>query len=181
MMTKIVPENAKKVFEGVLYDVYQWKQEMYDGSFTTFEKVARKSSAGVLIVIGSKIIVLQQKQPGREHYYPSLPGGRVEEGEDIESAVKREVLEELEMLVESFGNSKLYFHDTIFIAHNCKKVSEPVLDNGEKIKVELWSFDEWLQLCRDKKFAVPVELKFLMYEVLLDENKKEKLKKKIFG
>jgi hypothetical protein len=29
------PASAKKVFEGVLYDVYQWPQKLYDGSTAT--------------------------------------------------------------------------------------------------------------------------------------------------
>ncbi len=184
----IVPKNSKKVFEGVLFDVYQWQQRMYDGSFTMFEKVVRKSSVGAICVVEDKIIVLQQEQPGRKNSYSSLPGGRVDEGEDILTAVKRELLEELgykadewELLVESFGDSKIYFHDSIFIAKKCRKVAEPKLDNGEKFDVESKSFDEWLQLCKDRRFAVPVELKFMMYEALLDESKKEELRKKIFG
>ena len=184
----IVPENSKKVFEGVLFDVYQWQQKMYDGSFATFEKVVRKSSAGVICVVEDKIVVLQQEQPSRNGVYPSLPGGRVDDGEDVLVAAKRELLEELgyesedwELLVESFGNSKLYFHDSIFVAKKCRRVTEPKLDNGEKFDVELKNFDEWLQLCKDRRFAVPVELKFMMYEALLDEDKKEELRKKIFG
>ena len=184
----IVPKNSKKVFEGVLFDVYQWQQKMYDGSFATFEKVVRKSSAGVICVVENKIVVLQQEQPGRGSAYPSLPGGRGDDGEDVLVAAKRELLEELgyeaenwELLVESFGNSKLYFHDSIFVAKKCRQATKPKLDSGEKFDVKLKSFDEWLQLCKDRRFAVPVELKFMMYEALLDENKKEELRKKIFG
>ena len=32
-----IPENAKKVFTGQVFDVYQWEQEMFDGSKATFE------------------------------------------------------------------------------------------------------------------------------------------------
>lgn len=32
-----LPPQAKKVFTGQIFDVYQWEQEMYDGSFETFE------------------------------------------------------------------------------------------------------------------------------------------------
>ncbi|KKP89624.1 MAG: NUDIX hydrolase [Candidatus Moranbacteria bacterium GW2011_GWC2_37_73] len=30
--TQLIPEHAKKVFSGTFFDVYQWEQEMFDGS-----------------------------------------------------------------------------------------------------------------------------------------------------
>lgn len=36
-----IPENAKLVFKGKIFDTYQWEQEMYDGSRVTFEKIKR--------------------------------------------------------------------------------------------------------------------------------------------
>lgn len=32
-----IPSQAECVFSGVRSDVYQWNQEMYDGSFQVFE------------------------------------------------------------------------------------------------------------------------------------------------
>ena len=40
----VIPHNAKKVFNGILFDVYQWKQKMFDNSIKTFEMLKRKSS-----------------------------------------------------------------------------------------------------------------------------------------
>jgi len=34
---RLVPEEAKLVFKGIIYDVYQWEQKMFDGTFSTFE------------------------------------------------------------------------------------------------------------------------------------------------
>ena len=187
-MTKIVPENAKKVFEGVLFDTYQWKQEMYDGSKAIFEKLVRKPSVEVIAIVDNKIIVLKQKQPGRENGFYGLPAGRVDDGERMQQAAKRELLEEtgyqsesMNLLVEFFGNSKIYFHEQVFIAQNCQKITEQKLDGGEKIEVEFWSFDQWLQLCRDTTSVMPFGYRMMMYEALLDKDKKEELKNKIFG
>ena len=41
---KGLPENAKLVFKGVLFDTWQWEQELFDGSYSTFEVVVRKGS-----------------------------------------------------------------------------------------------------------------------------------------
>ena len=59
---------------------------------------------------------------------------------------------------------------------NPKKECEPKLDAGEKIQEKWVSFEEFLQLARNKNFAVPTHLKFLMYEALLDQNKFDELK-----
>ena len=52
-----IPEHAKKVFEGVLFDVYQWEQECFDGSHATFEAVERLGSVNVIPVVGDKILI----------------------------------------------------------------------------------------------------------------------------
>ena len=182
-----IPKNAKQVFKGVIFNTYQWPQEMFDGTVSIFEMVERKSTVDVIAVLGDKIIVLRQEQPGRSAY-PSLPGGRVEEGQTPEIAARAELLQEtgyeaggMELFCEFFGDSKVHFHQSIFIARNCTKVSEKNLDSGEKIEMELNDFESFLQLCRNDKFAVSVYMKFMMYEALLDESKKEDLRKKIFN
>ncbi len=182
----IVPKNAKNVFRGILWDVYQWEQKMYDGSFTTFEKLIRKPSVEVVAVVDNKIIVLKEVQPGRKEYF-GMPAGRVDEGEEMIAAAERELLEEtghqaeeLELFAEFFGDSKIYFHEQVYIGRNCKKITEQKLDNGEKIEVEFWNFEKWLQLCRDSRSVMPFGFRMLMYEALLDEKKKRELKNKIF-
>ena len=47
---KIIPDEAEKVFNGVLFDVYQWQQEMYDGSYATFERLRRADTAAVICI-----------------------------------------------------------------------------------------------------------------------------------
>ena len=69
-----IPPKAKRVFHGVLHDVYQWKQKLFDGSSSTFEMIVRQPSTEIIATIGNKIIILEQQQPGRKAY-PSLPGG----------------------------------------------------------------------------------------------------------
>jgi len=59
----MIPDDAKKVFSGVRTDVYQWDQEMFDGSIATFERIEKKPSAAIIAVVDSKIIITQQEQP----------------------------------------------------------------------------------------------------------------------
>lgn len=181
-----LPKNSKKVFTGVLFDVYQWNQKMYDGSYKTFEKIIRKPSVDVIAIVNNKIIILIQKQPTRELFF-SLPGGGVEKRQTPVQAAKEELLQEtgygakeIKLVNEFFGDSKVFFHESLFIAKDCKKVAQQNLDSGEKIKIIFYSFDDFLQLSRNKYFIAPFELKFMMYEALIDPKKKEKLRKKIF-
>src|SRR6266567_4147904 len=89
-----IPENAKKVFEGEIFDVFQWEQEMFDGSRKTFEKVERPDTANIIAFTeDGKVIILDQEQPGKDKFV-SLPGGRIDEGENPLEAAKRELLEE---------------------------------------------------------------------------------------
>ncbi len=183
-----VPSNAKRVFKGILYDTYHWEQEMYDGTYQTFEKLVRKASTDILAVQGQKIMILMQEQPGKA-LYPSLPGGQIEKGEDTLFAAKRELLEETGYSSDEFilyksqsdGGSKINFVVTTYIAKHCTKIQEPHLDAGEKIQITWVTFDEFLQLARDFTFTCPLWLKFEMYEALLDPKKKKDLRKTIFG
>lgn len=88
-----IPNHAKKVFSGVFHDVYQWEQEMFDGSFQTFEGLKRKDAVTILaITTDNKIIINNEEQPtvGR---FISLPGGN-SEGNGFLNEAKRELEEE---------------------------------------------------------------------------------------
>lgn len=37
----MIPEQAGCVFHGEIFDVYQWQQEMFDGSYERFEMLRR--------------------------------------------------------------------------------------------------------------------------------------------
>ncbi len=126
-----------------------------------------------------------QEQPGRKAY-PSLPGGRVEHHDTPLHTAQRELLEETGykaskwiQLDEFYGDQKYFFRESLFLAQDCRKVATQKLDAGEKIKVTLVDFDEFLQLCRNPLFVAAIPLKFMMYEALLDVKKKEELKKKL--
>lgn len=180
-----VPPHAKKVFSGHLFSVFQWKQEMFDSSFKTFEMLWRVPSSSVIAIVGKKIIVLDQQQPGRSSY-PSLPGGKVELGEAPEAAARRELLEEAGYTTNDLTLFKLYnehskidYDDYVFLAHNSVETSKQNLDPGEKIKVKLVTFDQFLQLVRNPDTAIPRGLQHEMWEALLNKNKKTELKKKL--
>lgn len=185
---KKFPDNAKKVFEGIVFDVYQWEQEMFDGSTETFEAIKRIDSVTVVAVVDGKILINKEEQPGRGTFV-ALPGGRVDRDETSLEAVKRELLEEtgyLSMsLIEWFSTdasdmAKLEWNSHYFIAKDCIKNKEIELDPGEKIETKLITLEELIEI-RGQLGNRNAGLKNKLEEISRDEVEKEKLKEILFA
>src|SRR5687768_9607031 len=89
-----MPKNAKQVFAGNTFGVWQWEQKLFDGSQMTYEAISRPDYVCVIGVNEEgKILLINDEQP---HRLPVLtpPGGKVEKGEDPPTAVIRELEEE---------------------------------------------------------------------------------------
>ncbi len=181
---KKIPDNAKKVFEGVLFDVYQWDQEMFDGSFATFEALKKRSSVTVLgVTLDNHIIVNDEEQPVRGKFI-ALPGGLCEkDATPIENA-KREFLEETGYTFSSFDTwfvtdplhyAKMEWDNHFFIAKGCTKIADQQLDPGEKIQTHLYSFDEFLELRTNPEFRNK-DLIPILDKAVNSEEEKQKLK-----
>ena len=178
-----LPENAKKVFKGVIFDVYQWQLPGYDGKMRTFEKVKRPDTAMVIAITKEgKIILGREEQPGKE---PSLGlvGGRIDEGEDPLGAAKRELLEETGYEAKEWAVfdafqpvSKMEWVIYTFIAKGCRKVAEQNLDGAEKIDLLFVSFEEFIELALRDELDEP-ELKIRFLEAKLDPSKMAEIKK----
>lgn len=178
-----IPENAKRVFKGVLFDTYQWEQEMFDGSQAIFEKVKRPDTVVIFPVLpDGGIILTEQEQPGKEPFIGAT-GGRVDEGEDILVAAKRELLEESGYEADSFvlwdsqhPTSKIDGVVYTFIAKGLRKVSDLHLDAGEKIKLLTVTLDELIDIATTKHESFSekeVIIKF--FEAKLDSSKMKEL------
>lgn len=136
-----IPENAKRVFKGVIFDIYQWEQEMFDGTKAIFERAKRQDSVTVFSVFpDGRILLNKEEQPGKPPFV-AAPGGRVDEGENLLDAAKRELLEEsgyqAKEFIFWFGQNitpKVDWNVYIFIAKGLKKVADLRLDAGEKVE-----------------------------------------------
>src|SRR6266566_6607661 len=154
-----IPPNARRVFRGTLFDVYQWEQQLFDGSTAVFEKLKRPDTAYVIPVTpGRKLLLAEQVQPGATPVV-GLLGGRLEDGETPEDGARRELLEEagLEpgrlLLWDSYQFlPKIDWAIFTFVAYDCQAVKGQSLDAGEKIKLIQVSFDELLDLVRQERF-----------------------------
>jgi ADP-ribose pyrophosphatase len=142
----LIPDSAELAFKGVLFDTYQWQQELFDGSFTTFEMLRRHDIVSSICVIDDQVIILSEKQPPNIERM-SLPGGSVDKTDvDILAAAKREVLEETGYSFKNWKIIKVTQPSTeiewfvyLFVAWEMESKIEPHLDGGEDIELKLFS------------------------------------------
>lgn len=59
-----IPKDADCLFSGIRSEVYQWQQEMYDGTFSTFEMLRFLDGAfTIAITPDDRILLTEQEQP----------------------------------------------------------------------------------------------------------------------
>ena len=186
MRRKPIPEDAQKVFKGLIFDVYQWQQKMFDGSVQTFERLKRPDTSQVIATVGDKILIQTEEQPNAEAPFTSLPGGRHDPGEDALTAAKRELLEETgyvsddwEMWREVDPVSKIEWTVHTFIARNCRKEKEQHLDAGERVSTRLVNFDDFLALSDDDTFYSPEIVPDLL-RMQIDDDEREAFRRFLF-
>lgn len=156
MNVKLIPDQAKMVFRGKIFDVYQWPQKMFDGTTETFEMLKRADTVEIIAIKDDKIVITRQKQPRKDWYY-AFPGGRadVEEENELVTA-KRELREETGMefrnwrlikVVQPFA--KVDWLVYTFLATDFIDQGEQELDAGEMIEVKEASFAEMVKLTKE--------------------------------
>jgi len=181
-----LPPHAKKVFVGKIFDVYQWEQELYDGSTAIFEALRRPATIQIIPTSGDKIFLSFEEQPVIKNLSFSLLGGRIEPDEEPLVCAKRELQEEAGLESDdwelystyNFGG-KIDWDWYIFIARNCKKTTEPNLDPGEKIEVHEVPFDKFIELASEDSFHGATFTSEIL-RMRLEPQKLEKFKKKLF-
>jgi len=151
--------QAKQVFAGEFFRVWQWPQELYDGSVATFESLSRPDTVTILAFDSEgKIIMTKQSQPGFTEFW-SLPGGVIDDGEEVFAAAKRELLEETGFESDEWYflfcgqlNSRIDWANFHLVARNCRRVTDIAPDAGEKIQVELIERAAFEDLLRRSEF-----------------------------
>jgi len=181
-----IPKNAKRVFKGEIFEVYQWPQKMYDGSKEIFEMLTRPDTAQAIAVVEDKILISYQKQPDSKNIYISLPGGRLEKGETALNAAKREMLEETGYVARDWRLfkkinpvGKIVWTIYTYIARDCIYWQPPKPDAGEKITVKLISFNEFLALA-DRPDFYEQDLVNYMLRARVDKKIYKKFHKLLF-
>lgn len=181
-----IPKQAKKVFSGEIFDIYQWPQKLYDGSVATYEIIKRQYASRIIATQNNKIVLGQEWKQGRGVKL-GIFGGRIENGETPLKCAKRELLEEAglesndwELLyVDEVYPDKMDFLIYIYVARNCKKIAKQKLDPGEKIKTKIVSFDEYVKIALKGDSPLVKKLKMNVLQMKA-ERKLNQFKKKLF-
>ena len=108
-----------------------------------------------------KIVLIEQFRYGTEEIILEIPGGMVDEGEEAETAARRELLEETGFSSDKFvflGKShpnpaiqnNLIYH---YLALDCEKTSETSFDEHESVVAQLVAAEEIPNLMKSEKIT----------------------------
>ncbi len=180
-----IPKGARQVFKGEIFEVWQWRQKLFDGSHAIFERIKRPASISVLAIWDGKVVVAREQQPDVKPFY-GLIAGRVDEGETPLKAAKRELLEEAglastdwELIFIDQPSTKIEWKIYFFVARNCRKVAEQKLDPGEKIKILKFTFEIFLKFATSNKLR-DREVAHFVTSLMIKKDRISKFQKKLF-
>ena len=153
----LIPDNAKRVFKGVIFDVYQWPQTEFDGSVKTYEMVRRPDTVVIIGVVGGKLLIIDEQQPHVDRYL-TFPTGKIDSaGDSPLIAAQREMKEETgyefakwRLINVMQPHLKLEWFVHVFVASEGRQ-STAAPEAGEKIKVVPLPFDEVRRLSFARK------------------------------
>lgn len=152
-----------------------------EARFYTYEKVGIRHGAVIALTDDNRVVIAKQFRPGPEKVMHELPGGNINDGEDPQNGVMRELLEEtgytsdkVEFLgktyKDAYHNATWYF----YMARDCYKVSNQKLDETEFVDVELISIEQLIQNAMSSQMTDAVALLFAydrLKEIMKDKEK----------
>ena len=111
----------------------------------------------IALTRNQEVVLIEQFRHGIEEIILEIPGGMIDDGEDAETAARRELLEETGFSAEKFVllgkshpnpaiNNNTIFH---FLAADCEKNGETSFDEHESVVTKIVSLEEAEKLIAD--------------------------------
>lgn len=131
------------------------------GEFTTWGKEGAHNAGVIAVTKNLQVVIARQFRPGPEIMMDEIPGGGVENGEDLQDAALRELREETgyitngkitylgSALREAYSNETSHY----FLALDCELSHGQELDDSEHVEVVLISVDELLYNAKNAKMT----------------------------
>lgn len=146
---RLVPPNAKRVFKGIIFDVYHFQKPAFDGSQVTFEMLKRPDTVAILAVREGKIVVTIEEHAEISGPFTTIPGGRHDRTTETElEAAQRELLEETGLTFKTWKlldvrqtEPKIEHFVYFFLATDFSEQGPLRLDAPERIRIDLMDFE----------------------------------------
>lgn len=108
----------------------------------------------IAVTENAEIVLVEQYRHGINAVTLELPAGRVDADEDIRASAARELLEETGFISDDWQHvgqcapepAKHSNYAHLFFAGQCRKVSDPDLDEGEDLRVKTFPVKEVLTM-----------------------------------
>lgn len=169
-----IPKHAKRVFKGIIYDVYQWEQETFSGEIRIYEALRRSDVVIIIAVQNDRIFLAREEQAVIGSFWSHF-GGFIDQGETPLEAAQRELAEEAGLETDDWILLHIHEHpgkvesqNYIYLARNVFSIGAQKLDSGERIEVVNISWTEWITLLQSSEFRGSEEVASLL---LTAENK----------
>jgi ADP-ribose pyrophosphatase len=152
------------------------KCEMPDGTIVNDYYVLEYPNwaNAVALTEDNKILMVRQYRHAANIVSLEIPGGVIEDGENPEEGMRRELLEEtgyefnsVELISTVYANPSTANNKTFcYLAKGGKKVQEQQLDEHERIIVEEYTIAQVKQLLADNKIAQALHCTGLFYALM---------------
>ena len=155
--------KRETIFSGRVVTLHVDDVLLPNGGTSTREIIAHSGAVAVIAITDEdKMLMVEQYRKPLERSLIEIPAGKLEKGEEIESSAKRELGEETGYTCEtlehviSFYTSPGFSNEIVHIyrAKGLKKDSKLQLDEDEFVQLMEVTYDEALQLIKEKEFMM---------------------------